>query len=306
MGKIRIVDRIKEMLYELEVKSVMWTDFNTMHPHQMMSEVRMVMQLNRNTCVPIILDKKLIGTLTVDKYIRWLISHEKDMPVTRYMSADEITLHPQEPVISAIRKMSDSKSIRVAVVDQDTYELVGVICRCNLFEDVLSKIDILYKDEEVRDYSSGHIFEDIEADSVNLTLNYHVADTPMEFGGEVASSLRTALQNLGLNSDVVRRAGIACYEAEMNLLAYAGGGDFTVDISKKNIKILVSDKGPGIPDIKQAMEPGFSTAPDWVRELGFGAGMGLNNINECSDNFHITSEVNKGTDLEITIHWEKP
>ena len=306
MSKIRIVDRIQEMLYELEVKSVMWTDYYTLHPHQMMSEVRAVMQKNRNTCVPIVLDKKLIGTLTIDNYIKWLKSNDKDIPVTRYMTVDQITLHPQEPVISALRKMSDSKSIRVAVVEPESYELVGVICRCNLFEDVLSQIDVVYKDEEVRQYRASHIFEDVKADSVNISLKFHVADTPMEFGGEIASSLRTALQNLGLNSDMIRRAGIASYEAEMNLLAYAGGGDFQIDVNPEHVRIIISDKGPGIPDIKQAMEPGYSTAPDWVRELGFGAGMGLNNINECSDKFEITSEVGKGTTLNITIDLEAP
>ncbi|MDA3810039.1 MAG: CBS domain-containing protein [Spirochaetaceae bacterium] len=305
MGKIRIVDRIQEMLFELEVSSVMWKDFYTLHPHDLMSQVRKVMQRNRNTLVPIVLDKKLIGTLTIDNYIKWLNGPKEDKPVTRFMNVDNITLHPQEPVVSALRKMSDSKSVRVAVVDPETYELVGVVCRCNLFEDVLSKIDVIYKEEEVRQYRASHIFEDLKADSVNISMKFHVANTPMEFGGEIASSLRTALQNLGLEGDMIRRAGIASYEAEMNLLAYAGGGDFFIDVNPEHIRIVITDKGPGIPDIKQAMEPGYSTAPDWVRELGFGAGMGLNNIDNCSDKFIITSEVGVGTVLEIIIDLEK-
>ena len=306
MGKIKIVDRIQEMLYELEVRSIMWTDFYTLHPHDMMSKVRKVMQRNRNTLVPIVLDKKLIGTLTIDNYIKWLNSKEKDKPVTRYMNVDSVTLHPQEPVISALRKMSDSKSIRVAVVEPESNELVGVICRCNLFEDILTQFDIVYKDEQVRHYRASHIFEDVQADSVNISLLFHVADTPMEFGGEIASSIRTALQNLGVDSDMIRRAGIASYEAEMNLLAYAGGGEFQVDVNPKHIKIVITDRGPGIPDVEQAMEPGYSTAPDWVRELGFGAGMGLNNIDDCSDIFKIRSEVGVGTKLVIIIDLEEP
>lgn len=306
MSKIRIVDRIQEMLYELEVRSVMWTEYFTLHPHQMMSEVWKTMKQNNYTCVPIVLDDKLIGTMTVDSYTKWLKSHEKDVPVTRYMTVDHITLHPQEPVISALRKMSESHSIRVPVVDSDTYELVGVICRCNLFEDVLSHIDVIYKDEEVRHYRASHIFEDVHADTVNITLRYEVSDTPMEFGGEVASNLRTSLQNLGLDSDMIRKAGIATYEAEMNLLAYAGGGKFRVDVNPEHVRIVVTDSGPGIPDIDQALTPGFSTAPDWVRELGFGAGMGLNNIQDCSDSFEIVSEVGKGTALDIIIDLETP
>ena len=91
----------------------------------------------------------------------------------------------------------------------------------------------------------------------------------------------------------------------MNLLSYAGGGVFTLVLKADSLNMKIKDSGPGIPDIEKAMEPGYSTAPDWVRELGFGAGMGLLNIKNCSDEFRISSKVGEGTLLEVDINMEE-
>jgi anti-sigma regulatory factor (Ser/Thr protein kinase) len=101
---------------------------------------------------------------------------------------------------------------------------------------------------------------------------------------------------------MVRRAAIAAYEAEMNIVIHSEGGYLTVEIGPEQVTIIAADTGPGIADIQQAMQPGFSTAPDWVRELGFGAGIGLINIRNCSDVFHIESEYGKGTLLRATVY----
>ena len=90
----------------------------------------------------------------------------------------------------------------------------------------------------------------------------------------------------------------------MNVIIYTEGGEMTVKAEPRKIHIKADDSGPGIPDIEKAMQPGFSTAPDWVREMGFGAGMGLNNIKKCSDKMILNSIVGKGTCLEVTINIE--
>jgi anti-sigma regulatory factor (Ser/Thr protein kinase) len=105
-----------------------------------------------------------------------------------------------------------------------------------------------------------------------------------------------------VNPDVCRRAAIAAYEAEMNVIFYTDGGSMEVNIKPNVLHIIVVDRGPGIPDIEKALEPGFSTASDWIRELGFGAGMGLNNIQNCADNMTINSVVDEGTKLDIIIN----
>ncbi|MDR1731510.1 MAG: anti-sigma regulatory factor [Synergistaceae bacterium] len=123
--------------------------------------------------------------------------------------------------------------------------------------------------------------------------------------GEASTKIKAVLKMLGISSDLIRRAAIVAYEAEMNLVIHGGGGSMSLEVGPGSIKILAVDTGPGIPDINKAMTEGFSTASDKIREMGFGAGMGLPNIKRNSDNFELTSEVGKGTTLKSEILLQK-
>jgi serine/threonine-protein kinase RsbT len=120
--------------------------------------------------------------------------------------------------------------------------------------------------------------------------------------GKVSTEIKRMLQELGVHSDIVRRVAIAMYEAEMNVVMYAEKAIVTMELSPKAIKIVIDDQGPGIADVQLAMQEGYSTATPEMREMGFGAGMGLPNIKKNADEFRITSAVGKGTKLEIMIH----
>jgi len=120
-------------------------------------------------------------------------------------------------------------------------------------------------------------------------------------GGDVSCQIKDLLKEIGLDSRLVRRAAIASYEAEMNIIMYAWEGLVKLAVSRGEIRITVDDNGPGIPDIGLAMTEGWSTATPEMRELGFGAGMGLPNIKKNSDKFRITSKVGQGTHLEMRI-----
>ena len=119
--------------------------------------------------------------------------------------------------------------------------------------------------------------------------------------GTVSTRIKSILKQKGLPNDVVRRSAIVCYEAEINIVSYARKGTVNLTVTSEAIEIEVIDEGPGIPDIKLAMEQGYSTANQQIREMGFGAGMGLFNIKTYSDIFDISSEVNKGTFLKMII-----
>jgi anti-sigma regulatory factor (Ser/Thr protein kinase) len=110
------------------------------------------------------------------------------------------------------------------------------------------------------------------------------------------------LSRLGIHPQVIRRVAVATYEAEINIVVYSNGGEIVAEVRPDRIKIEAMDKGPGIPDIELAMTPGYSTAPEWVREMGFGAGMGLPNIKACSDKMELKSTVGVGTYLTIYIY----
>ena len=120
-------------------------------------------------------------------------------------------------------------------------------------------------------------------------------------GGRVSSEIRDILKFLNLPSSVVRKTGIAAYEAEMNLIIYARKGEIDLIISNSSIEMVIQDEGDGIENIELAMREGYSTATAEIREMGFGAGMGLPNIKRNSSEFRISSEVNKGTTLYIRI-----
>jgi serine/threonine-protein kinase RsbT len=120
--------------------------------------------------------------------------------------------------------------------------------------------------------------------------------------GKASTEIKSILKQLGVNAAFIRRVAIAAYEAEMNVVMYARKAKMTFQVTPQVIKILVSDEGPGIPDIERAMREGYSTATAEMREMGFGAGMGLPNIKRNSDDFTIESEVGKGTQLGITIN----
>ena len=106
---------------------------------------------------------------------------------------------------------------------------------------------------------------------------------------------------MGCDPQVIRKVAIAMYEGEINMVIHAQGGSITVEISPEEINIVLQDVGPGIPDIEQAMRAGFSTAPDKIRALGFGAGMGLPNMKKYSDEMQIETEIGKGTTVMIKV-----
>ncbi|MEN6319027.1 MAG: ATP-binding protein [Syntrophaceae bacterium] len=119
--------------------------------------------------------------------------------------------------------------------------------------------------------------------------------------GEVSSNIKTILKRMGLSSDVVRKAALVAYESEINIVSYARKGMIRLRVVPESIMIEAIDEGQGIPDIELAMQPGWSTANQKIREMGFGAGMGLCNIKSFSDTFNISSEVGKGTHLKMII-----
>jgi anti-sigma regulatory factor (Ser/Thr protein kinase) len=121
--------------------------------------------------------------------------------------------------------------------------------------------------------------------------------------GEASTQLKSVLKMLGIPSDITRRATVVAYEAEMNLVIHAGGGEVIASVYPDRLEILARDRGPGIPDIGLAMTEGYSTATDEIREMGFGAGMGLPNMKRNADVLEVTSEVGKGTSVFAIIRF---
>lgn len=136
----------------------------------------------------------------------------------------------------------------------------------------------------------------------NIRLHYDVDSNDFSCAGEASGKIKKALKDLGFDATLIRNVAIAVYEGEINMVIHADGGVIDAEISPEKVTVALKDKGPGIPDIEQAMTEGFSTAPENVRALGFGAGMGLPNIKKYSDTMHIDTEIGVGTTITLTFN----
>ena len=130
-----------------------------------------------------------------------------------------------------------------------------------------------------------------------ISETYPVAANDMSVAGDVSASIKRQMKRLGIPNQIMRRVAVCTDEAEINLVIHSDGGEIDFEISEDQIRVHVRDVGPGIPDIDRAMTEGYSTASSEVRNMGFGAGMGLPNMKRNSDDFAIASEVGKGTDI---------
>lgn len=135
-----------------------------------------------------------------------------------------------------------------------------------------------------------------------IVLTYPISPDDFTRAGEASSDVKSKLKQMGVSPDAVRKVAIAMYEGEINMVIHAKGGEIRVEITPKEVTMILADVGPGIPDVELAMKAGYSTAPDAVRSLGFGAGMGLPNMKKYSDEMDIKTELNVGTRIKMVVH----
>ena len=135
-----------------------------------------------------------------------------------------------------------------------------------------------------------------------INFHYDVDGSDFTSAGKASVQIKKSLQLLGIDAEIIRRVSIAMYEGEINMVIHAKGGEITVEITPAQIKMVLADVGPGIPDIDLAMKAGWSTAPDEVRNLGFGAGMGLPNMKKYTDDMKIETELGVGTTITMLVN----
>ena len=135
-----------------------------------------------------------------------------------------------------------------------------------------------------------------------LTFHFDVDGDNFTSAGQASVAIKKNLRQLGISPDIIRRVSIAMYEGEINMVVHADGGDADVSVSEDYIEIVLKDQGPGIANIEQAMQEGFSTATDSIRSMGFGAGMGLPNMKRYTDDMKIESTVGVGTTVTMQVN----
>lgn len=135
-----------------------------------------------------------------------------------------------------------------------------------------------------------------------IVLKYEISPDDFTRAGEASSDVKGKLKQMRVAPEAIRKVAIAMYEGEINMVIHAKGGEITVEITPELIRMILADVGPGIPDVEMAMKAGYSTAPDEVRNLGFGAGMGLPNMKKYTDTMEIETELGVGTTITMTVN----
>ena len=134
-----------------------------------------------------------------------------------------------------------------------------------------------------------------------IVLTYDISADDFSRAGEASSDVKRKLKQMGVDPEAIRKVAIAMYEGEINMVIHAKGGLITVEMTPQQIKMILADVGPGIPDVELAMQAGYSTAPDEIRSLGFGAGMGLPNMKKYSDEMEIDTRLGEGTTITMIV-----
>jgi CBS domain-containing protein/anti-sigma regulatory factor (Ser/Thr protein kinase) len=293
------ISRVEELAYILKISDVMTGNVITLTPKASMQDVLELLREKRISGIPIVEEGCLIGVISTEDLIRSLVKNDLQATVRNYMSTKLFTVNSFDYLTEALKIFTKTGRGRLPVLDENK-RLTGIITKGDVTDGLLKALEHDYQEEEVRRYRASHLFEDIESERTSLILRYDIKHFDFSNGGAASSHIKRALLRLGANAQLARRVGIGVYEAEMNLIIHASnGGSIHAEIEPTQIGVFIWDEGPGIEDVDMAMKPGYSTATQEIRDLGFGAGMGLNNISRCVDEMKIVSEMGKGTHLTL-------
>ena len=287
---------ILELIYRLKIKDVMCSHLVTASSDTSLREIQKMMRDSKITGVPIVRGNRLIGLISVDDIINALDKGYIEDKAEEHMSRNLIVLEDDMPVSFAIRYFDRFSFHRFPVLNKQK-ELVGMITSRDISSSLL--LEMNREMEQLEKHSN--ISNGLKNNLNDEIYTYTIMKNDFENAGYASTQIKKKLKASGIAPHIIRRAAIASYELEMNMVVHSNGGELIAEYSNDKLVITARDTGPGIPDIQKALTPGWSTANEWIRSLGFGAGMGLPNTKNCSDAFTIESS-EKGTLVCSTIY----
>jgi CBS domain-containing protein/anti-sigma regulatory factor (Ser/Thr protein kinase) len=302
MGRGGALTKIHELVREMPVSRVMTASVFTLPPDATMQQLKELLREHRISGLPVVEDQALVGIVSIEDLIHALEVQRLDAPIREFMtSSNLVTAHAQESVMEALRRFEKTGIGRMPVLNA-RHELVGMVTRGDITLALLDALQELYTEAEAYQARPQRFFDALESESTSLQLRYRVEKGDFARGGDASAKIKRALLQIGASPQLARRVAIATYEAEVNLIIHThNGGMILADIQPNEITIVAQDSGPGIADVGLARQPGWSTATPEVREMGFGAGMGLTNIERCTDKLSIWSAVGVGTRVLMTF-----
>ncbi|MDK2858838.1 MAG: hypothetical protein PWP25_24 [Sphaerochaeta sp.] len=285
---------ILELIYKLKIKDVMTTNLVTATKETPLREIQYIMRERQVTGLPIVLGKRLIGIVSMDDIIQALDKGYINEKAQDHMTRNLIVLEDDMPISFAISYFDRFSYHRFPVLNKHK-ELVGMITSRDITSTLLVEINREIEDLEKRTRTTG-LSEEMSGEIHTYSILKH----DFENAGYASTEIKKRLKSAGIAPHIIRRAAIASYELEMNLVVHSDGGELIAEYSPQTIQITARDSGPGISDVELAMTAGWTTASEWIRSLGFGAGMGLPNVKSVADDFTIESTLN-GTTVVCVI-----
>lgn len=286
-----------ELIYRLKIKDIMTTSVRTASPDTPLRGVQHLMRENKISGVPIVDGERLVGLVSVDDIIRALDQGYIDSPCALHMSRKVVVLEDDMPVSFGISRFEKYRYGRFPVLNREKV-LVGIVTSRDITSGLLPELNrTLLELEAVLNRQAAPT----PAGTVHRV--FVVRQFDYENAGRASTELKRLLQERGVGRAHQRRAAIASFELEMNLVNHSWGGQLSFRIDPEQVAIEARDRGPGIENLDLALTEGYSTANDWIRSLGFGAGMGLPNTRRNTDEFDLSSQVGTGTQVRCVVRW---
>ena len=286
---------IQEVILRLKVKDVTKKQIFTAKKTDSLRSIQNLMRENAISAIPILEDEQLVGMISLNDIILALDKSYIDDTAEKHMAKSLIILEDEMPLSYAIPFFDKYSYHRFPVVDKNNH-LCGMLSSRDILLALLRELN-----KEIMELEKMINAEPADQPD-KIKREFIVKKFDFENAGRASFELKKVLQEINVARPTIRKAAVAAYELEINIAIHSEGGVIAFEIDDKKVMITARDKGPGIEDIELAMQPGYSTASDWIRSMGFGAGMGLANTKRVSDDFSIESSVKTGSFIQSTIH----
>lgn len=289
---------ILDLIYRLKIKDVMSRNLVVALPEDSLDHIKALMKQRNVTGIPIVKKDRLLGILSIDDIFKALDNGYIQELAEKHMSKKLVMLEEDMPLAFAISYFDKFKYGRFPVVDKNNL-LVGMITSRDINVGLLMAINKeVARMEEL-------LAQNTPVDAQNIRKTFRIRKYDFEHAGNASNRIKKLLVDRKLDPRDIRRVAVAMYEMEINIAVHSEGGSLTVAIDNDQAEIIAKDAAPGIEHPELALQEGYSTANEWIKSLGFGAGMGLANIRRVSDEFEFQSALGKGTVVRSVVHFKR-
>jgi len=298
--------RYAAIFEDIKAGDIMSSNVVEISADKKIAHAKELMKIKKISGMPVVDEKKqLVGIISIEDIIHALEFNKINDPIRKIMSTQVVTIHKGDSLATVVDKFENYKYGRFPVVD-DEKRVCGIISKEDILHGILEKFNLIYIHDQKRTSTLNTEYSAITGEQLKIDeakFHYQIDSSDIDAAGSGAAMLKQFLTGKNFHSDIVRRVGVATYEAETNVVIHSRGrGDIYFFQDEDRFIVRVVDNGIGIEDLDKAMKEGYSTAPDYIRERGFGAGMGIANMKRFADKLVIISEKNAGTQVEMIFY----